>query len=66
MATGTRRMDDETRLPANGAAGERVAQTLDDRGPVRFSTDDASHTHIVAADQRIGLAGGDLPGIEPR
>jgi hypothetical protein len=55
MATNAAVLDDEARLPAYIAAGERTASRLDNRGPIRFAADGRLHPDIVAAYDEVGL-----------
>ena len=55
MATEPELMDDEARLPAYIAAGERAAGALNNRGPIRFTADGRLHPDIVDAYHQVGL-----------
>ena len=55
MATKPELIDDEARLPAYIAAGERAAASLDNRGPIRFTSDGKLHPDIVDAYHAVGL-----------
>ena len=55
MATQISPMDDEARLPAYVAAGERAAASLNNRGPIRLTVDGRLHPDIVATYHEVGL-----------